>query len=70
MGIALGTYLALTLSKIFVLLRDTAATLTLFERFEVALIGLLAGTGICLGGALLPILKAKRADPLTALKEI
>lgn len=69
-GIALGTYMSLTLSKIFTLLRDMAATLTLAERIEVSLLGLLVGIGICIVGSLSSIVRIKRLEPLTALKEI
>jgi putative ABC transport system permease protein len=69
-GIALGTYMSLTLSKIFTLLRDMAATLTLAERVEVSLLGLLVGIGICIVGSLSSIVRIKRLEPLTALKEI
>ncbi len=69
-GIALGNYLSLTLSKIFTLLRDMAATLTLVERIEVSLLGLAVGVGICVVGALSSIIRIKRLEPLTALKEV
>jgi putative ABC transport system permease protein len=69
-GIALGTYLSLSLANIFALLRDMAATLTLLERFEISLLGLAVGTGICIVGALSSIIRLKKLDPLSALKEI
>jgi putative ABC transport system permease protein len=69
-GIVLGTYMSLTLSKIFTLLRDVSATLTLLERVEIGLFGLLVGTGICVVGALSSIIRIKGLEPLTALKEV
>jgi putative ABC transport system permease protein len=69
-GIALGTYLSLSLSNVFTLLRDMAATLTLVERFEIGLLGLGVGTGICIIGALSSIVRLRNLDPLSALKEI
>lgn len=69
-GIVFGTYLSLTLSRIFTLFRDMAATLTLTERIEVSLLGLAAGTGICIVGALSSIIRIKRLEPFTALKEV
>jgi putative ABC transport system permease protein len=69
-GIALGNYLSLTLSKIFTLLRDMAVTLTLVERIEVSLLGLAVGVGICVVGALSSIIRIKKLEPLTALKEV
>lgn len=68
-GIVLGTYLSLTLSRIFTLLREMAATLTLGERVEVALLGLAVGVGICVVGAVSSIVRIRRLEPLTALKE-
>jgi putative ABC transport system permease protein len=68
-GIALGTYLSVSLASFFTLIREMSATMTLFERFEVSLIGLLAGSGICLVGALSSIMRFKRLEPLKALKE-
>jgi putative ABC transport system permease protein len=68
-GIALGTYLSVSLASFFTLIREMSATMTLFERFEVSLIGLLAGSAICLVGALSSIMRFKRLEPLKALKE-
>lgn len=68
-GIALGTYMSVSLSRVFVLLRDVSAALTLFERMEIALFGLAVGTGVCVTGALSPIIKMKRMEPLLAIKE-
>jgi putative ABC transport system permease protein len=69
-GIALGTYLSFSLSNVFTLLRDMAATLTLLERLEISLLGLAVGTGICILGALSSIIRLRKLDPLSALKEI
>lgn len=69
-GIALGTYLSLTLANVFTLLRDMAATLTLLERIQISLLGLLVGTGICIVGASSSIIRLRRLEPLRALKEL
>lgn len=69
-GIVIGNYLSLTLSRIFTLLRDMAATLTLVERVEVSLLGLAVGVGICVVGAMSSIIRIKKLEPLTALKEV
>ena len=68
-GIALGTYMSMTLSSIFSLIRDMSVTLTVLERLEVSLLGLLGGSAICLVGALSSIIRIKRLEPLSALKE-
>jgi len=69
-GIALGTYLSLTLSRIFTLLRDMGATLTIAERIEVGLLGLAVGTGICVIGAFSSIIRIRRLEPMNILKEM
>jgi putative ABC transport system permease protein len=69
-GIVMGNYLSITLSKIFALLRDLGASLTLVERIEISLLGLAVGVAICIVGALSSIIRIKKLEPLTALKEI
>ncbi len=69
-GIALGTVLSVTFSRSFILIREMAATLTMFQRVEVALLGLLVGSGICLIGALSSIYRVRGLNPLYALKEV
>jgi putative ABC transport system permease protein len=69
-GIVVGTYMSATLTGIFILLRDLSATLTVVERIEIGFMGLLVGTGICVLGALSSIMRIKKLDPLTALKEV
>lgn len=69
-GIIAGTYLSITLSRIFSLMRDISGTLTITHRVEVAVLGLVVGTGICLIGALSPILRMRKFEPLSALKEL
>jgi putative ABC transport system permease protein len=69
-GIVMGTYMSVTLSRVFTLLRDMAASLTMFERVEISLLGLVVGSGICIVGAVSSILRIKRLDPLTVLKEV
>lgn len=69
-GIAIGTYLSFSLSNVFTLLRDMAATLTLIERLQISLLGLMVGIGICIIGAFSSIIRLRRLEPLSALKEI
>jgi putative ABC transport system permease protein len=70
LGIALGNYISISLSRVFGLLRDMGATMTVAERIEVSLLGLAVGVGICVIGALSSIIKIKRLEPLRALKEV
>ena len=69
-GTALGTYLAVSFSSIFVLFRDMPAGLSLTERFLIALAGIVAGVLVCLLGALAPIMNMKKTEPLTAIKQL
>ena len=68
-GTGAGTYMALSFSKIFVLFRDMPGGLTAPDRIGIALLGMAVGTGVCLLGALAPIIKIKKMEPLTAIKE-
>ncbi|MEW6601789.1 MAG: ABC transporter permease [Nitrospirota bacterium] len=69
LGIEIGTFLSLKLSKIFGLLKDISISLSPVEQFRIGLLGFLAGTGICIIGALSPIIRMKRLDPYAAIKE-
>ncbi len=69
LGIELGTYLSLSLSKGFSLFREVSATLTRVERIEIGLFGFLIGTGICIIGALSSIVRIKKLEPYKAIKE-
>jgi putative ABC transport system permease protein len=68
-GIILGTYLSLSLSRIFTLLRDLGAGLTILQRAEIGLLGIITGTAVCVLGALAPVLRVKQTEPLNAIKE-
>lgn len=68
-GIFIGTYIALTLSKVFAIQRSISASLTAVEWTGIGFIGFIIGTGICLIGALSPIFRIKRLEPFVAIKE-
>lgn len=68
-GIGFGTYLSMALSHFFSLLQELSVALTLLERMGIGVSGLLAGTGICLVGALSSIIRLKNIEPYTAIKE-
>lgn len=70
LGIGLGVYLSFSLSHMINLIRDLSVSLTVVERVEVGLLGLVAGTGICILGALSSIIRMKKIEPLSAMKEI
>ena len=69
-GILGGTMLSIGLGRSFEILREISATLTLDERVLVGFVGLLAGVGICLAGAYSSILRIRRLEPLSAIKDI
>ena len=69
-GTAAGMYLSAFLSRSFALLRDLSATLTLTQRLEVVVLGLIVGVGICIVGALSSIIRIKNLEPLSVLKEV
>ena len=70
LGIFGGIYMSVTLNKSFTLLMELSASLTTAERFWVSGIGFIAGLVICFAGAYSSILRLRRLDPLSALKEI
>ncbi len=68
-GIAAGTAISLFLAKHFMLLKNVSADLGITERFVIALCSLAAGTGICVIGALSPIRRLKKMEPLLAIRK-
>jgi putative ABC transport system permease protein len=68
LGVAAGTALTLALARSFSILEKASAGLGLLERAGIGASGLVIGTGICLLGALAPIRRAGRTEPLLVLK--
>jgi putative ABC transport system permease protein len=68
-GIISGTVLSIFLSKSFAILKSLSSGLSIIDRIMVAILSLIAGTGICIGGALSPIQRIKKLEPLLAIKE-
>jgi putative ABC transport system permease protein len=69
LGIVFGTYLSFSLSNLFSLIKDMAASLTLTARVEIALLGIAAGSGICMIGAFSSIIRLKNLEPFSVIKE-
>jgi putative ABC transport system permease protein len=69
LGIVFGTYLSFSLSNLFSLIKDMAASLTLAARVEIALLGIAAGSGICMIGAFSSIIRLKNLEPFSVIKE-
>lgn len=68
-GAASGTYLTILLVKSFSMVKNISTELTILDFAIINIIGLLAGSSICIAGALLPINRIKKLEPLLAIKE-
>jgi len=68
LGVLAGTALSLGLARGFALLANVPVDLGLAERAAVGAGGLLAGTAVCVIGALAPIRRTRRTEPLVVLK--
>jgi putative ABC transport system permease protein len=68
-GIIAGTAVSVLLAKNFMLLKNVSADLGIWERSIIALCSLAAGTGICVIGALSPIRRLKKMEPLLAIRK-
>lgn len=68
LGILSGTALSLGLARGFAILRNVSIELSLVERVGVGAAGLVVGIAVCIVGALAPIRRAGRTEPLTVLK--
>jgi putative ABC transport system permease protein len=69
-GMACGTYLSVSLAKSFALLKSISAIrLTLIKQTEIAILGLMIGTIICAAGALVPVNRIKKMEPISAIKD-
>ena len=68
LGIVLGTALSASLSGGFSVVKHLSTELSAAERTAIAVLSFLAGTGICILGALGPIRRLKRLEPLLVIK--
>jgi putative ABC transport system permease protein len=69
MGALAGTHLSTLLADKFSLLKNISAGLTGGQQTLIALVGLLVGTIICISGAMMPINRIKKLEPLLVIKE-
>ena len=69
LGTLAGTYLSALLAGTFSLLKNISAALTAGQQATIALLGLLIGTAICITGAMMPINRIKKLEPLLVIKE-
>ncbi|HCC54682.1 MAG TPA: hypothetical protein DEQ20_07135 [Desulfobulbaceae bacterium] len=68
-GIIVGTSLSVLLAKNFSILKNLPIDIGLLSRMLIAAAGLLFGTGICVIGALSPLNRLKKLEPLIAIKQ-
>ncbi len=68
-GVLAGTYLSAMLAGSFSLLKNISAGLTVSQQSVIAMVGLLVGTTICVTGAMMPINRIKKMEPLLVIKE-
>lgn len=68
-GIGAGTSLAVLMSKSFSILKNLPLDLDMPVRVGIAFAGLLFGTGICVIGALSPLQRLKKLEPLLVIKQ-
>ncbi len=69
LGVAAGTTVSVLIIKNFMLLKSVPVDLTVPDRILIALLCFTAGTLICAAGALAPIQRLKKLEPLLAIKE-
>jgi putative ABC transport system permease protein len=68
LGVLGGTALSVVLVNGFECLRNASAPLAVADRLTIAGLGLVAGIGVCVLGALSPIRSTRRTEPLVVLK--
>jgi putative ABC transport system permease protein len=68
-GAVAGTLLTSLLADSFTLIKSISAGLRPPAQIAIAGIGIAFGSGICVAGALLPINRIKKLEPLLAIKE-
>jgi putative ABC transport system permease protein len=68
LGILSGTTVSLLLGESFTLLRNLSTDLSVPERIYIALISFVFGAGMCIVGALSPIRRVKKMEPLVVMK--
>jgi putative ABC transport system permease protein len=61
--------LSALLADTFSLLKNISAGLTPGQQIIIALFGLLVGVTICITGAMMPINRIKKLEPLLVIKE-
>jgi putative ABC transport system permease protein len=68
-GVLAGTYLSALLADTFSLLKNISAELSTAQHVIIATVCLIIGTAICVAGAMMPINRIKKMEPLLVIKE-
>jgi putative ABC transport system permease protein len=69
-GLVFGVYLSFSISSMFQILNEISVSLSVAERVGIGMTGVVTGTGVCLLGALSSIIRLRRLEPLSAIKEV
>jgi putative ABC transport system permease protein len=69
-GIVFGTFFSFSIAKGFSIMKNISTDLTVFNRMVIGLIGFVGGTIICVIGAISPIQRIKKTEPLNVIKEV
>ena len=70
LGVLGGSWLAVRLASGFELMRSISAGLDLGQQLAIGGFCFLVGGGVCLAGAMIPINRIKKVEPLLAIKEV
>ncbi len=68
-GIIGGTALSIVLAQSFTIMKSLPMHLTVMSRIGIAFVGFLLGNSICIVGALAPIRRLRKMEPLMAIKK-
>jgi len=68
-GVLAGTYLSALLADTFSLLKNISAGLSAGQQVAIGAACLMIGTAICVAGAMMPINRIKKMEPLLVIKE-
>ena len=69
-GIVCGTAVSFFLAKGFSIMKNISTDLSVLQRVYISLTGFVGGTIICVIGALSPIQRIKKTEPLNVIKEV
>ncbi len=68
-GMVAGTWVSAWMGESFSLIRNVSGGIGPIEQAVIAVVGFVMGSGICVAGALLPINRIKKLEPLLVIKE-